>query len=250
MGMLRGRWVRSESMYKYVLTIIGALLLPSCDALTIAPYKDDIYGIAEVEETGNISEKLIKCSEDVSCPEYGDALFWIAADVISEASTENIDNMSDFFESVADVSTQQYDFGDPNIKRGIELMNRSFENGNIYAANELGLMYIDQLSIQDFKLARKYLQYGLDNGDMFSAYNLARLSRMEDPNNHLEMLRYLKIAARSQQENFETLFMLGLQEFGTELQQLRAQQYFEENKSVSDRTRSEFAEHFGLSDDE
>lgn len=195
---------------------------------------NDPCGVLEAEEWGEISDRLIKCSLDEECPQHPQALFWIAADILSEWQC-------------LDDNHPNYDLEDPEFKRGLSLLQKAHKVGNIYASNELGLLYLEQNHMRDLELATFYLEKAFNESDPLSAYNLARVAHQKDPLNHRPVLEYLKFAAKNDQEDYEVSYFLALHAFGTEEERSNAAQYIRENKKACSALRNRVGVHFDLS---
>lgn len=248
-----------------LLSIALLLVLSSCNSEKPDPYAHDTHGIVEAEELGGQPKRLIKCSQDEDCPEYTQALFWVAADILSEASAEvseiNEDGLGltkgmsikeimaklgPQLENLIEGDTPEYDFKDPEFRRGLALMHKAHDAGSAYASNELGLLFMEQSELQNLILAEMYLKTSLNMGDMMSAYNLARLVHMQNPEGNKRILEYLKIASQSNIADMETVYFLGLEAFGSKAEKLTASNYLKENKAAVRTTRNEFERHFEL----
>lgn len=229
---------------------------------------DDPYGIYEAENTGKLSSRLIDCSEDQNCPEYAQALFWVAADILSKSSSETIeieDREIDFNsdmspEEVTEVVIPQleellldiageppnYNFADPEFKHGLELLNTAHDAGSVYASNELGLLFFEQGEMQNFSLAEQYFLSAWKRGDPNGAFNLARLTRAQKPSQHDEILDLLKLAAQSGGEDMKIMHLLGLEVFGNEDESSAATLALNSHESKVSWLRAEFNFLFGI----
>lgn len=231
------------------------------------PSDQDLYGILEAEETGQLSARLIECSEDQNCPEYAQALFWVAVDILSNSSAETIElEGRDFgitpemsIEEMTDIVAPQldemlgiyptppkYDFADPEYKRGLELLNKAHDAGSVYASNELGLLFFDRGKMQDLDLAEKYFSSAWEKGDSNGVYNLARLKRAQDPSKHEEVLGLLKLAAQGGREDLQVMYLLGLEAFGDSEMSSAATMALKPHKAELSRLRAEFNFQFGI----
>jgi len=242
-----------------------ALILSSCNFKNPDSNASDPYGIIEAEELGGQPDRLVKCSRNGECPKYAEALFWVAADILSEASTETLEIEGENFgltddmsieemteklgpqlENLFDASPPEYDFSDTKFKRGFMMMERAHNAGSINASNELGLLYMEHDTIKNLALAEVYLKQSLDKGDLISAYNLARLASMQSPKDSRLTLKYLKIASQTKDPYMITIYMLGLGFFGTEDEKRISLHYFEKNEGAIFGLEQEFRTHFGL----
>lgn len=269
----------SLASYPYKMRYIWILLiifmtfsLLSCKSKKINGVPDDPYGVVEAENYGGISEKLLACSENIECPDYAQAMFWVAADILSGASSETINiNANDYGLTAnmsADVISKKienivinifasdvpsYDFKDPEYKRGVALLHKAHDAGSVYASNELGVLFMEQSELQNLKLAEKYFQTSSDLGDPHATYNLARISKEREPNNHVMILYYLKLASEIGDVEFQIMYQLGLEEYGTNNEKKKAKKYlnrwwhFSSMKHEIIRQRDTFKGHF-LSD--
>jgi len=210
-------------------------------------YKNDPYGILEAEDFGGQPDRLIKCSQDERCPEYAQALFWVAADILSKASSETIDAKIGGFNLTPDMTDDEimeeisplledfntpeapkYDFADPEFKRGLNMMHTAHEAGSFYASTELGNLYLEQGKIQDLERAKSYLNSALNQGDAVSAYNLARIAHMENPYDTITTIKYLRLASSHNRSRFFGYYMVGLEILGNEEEKRTAAQFFKE----------------------
>ena len=194
---------------------------------------NDPCGVLEAEEWGEISDRLIKCSRDKECPEYAQALFWIAADILSELD-------------MLDENTPNYDFDDPEFEHGLSLLETAHKAGNIYASNELGLLYLEQIQIRDLELATYYFEKAFSESDPISAYNLARVAHETDPLNHRPVLDYLKISAKQDHKDYETSYFLALHAFGDHQEKSIAAKYIRKNKKACSILVNRVGRHFNL----
>jgi len=146
----------------------------SNDALMI----DDPYGISTAEETGEVTDRLIACSQNEDCPEKAQALFWVAADMLSAAGTKTVEiNGHDFgltedmsvdevtnkitpqLDTLFDDGLPDYDFENSEFKKAHEMMKRAHLAGSVYASNELGLLHMEHLAIQNYDLATEIMAF-------------------------------------------------------------------------------------------
>lgn len=255
--------------YKILLFTLTMLFLVSCNNDDDMKHTDDPYGIIEAENVGGQSDRLVLCSQNEKCPEYAQALFWVAADILSEASAETIEvEANDFgltvdmtiekmvqqieplLEDLIKVESPNYDFADPEFKRGLEIMYKAHKAGSVFASNELGVLFMEQVEMQDLGLAKIFFNEALKNNDAYGAYNLARIARMEDPNDFTVVLEYLKLAADSKQEDLVILYMLGMESFGDNEEKLAANRYLEAKGIGPSSLRDEFEAHFNLEETE
>lgn len=246
-----------------LLSAALSLVLSSCNLGEPDTYAHDIYGVMEAEELGGQPERLVTCSQNEGCPKYAQALFWVAADILSEASAEVFEINGDDFgltegmsieevmeklgpqlDNLIDHDIPEYGFKDPEFKRGLALMHKAHDAGSIYASNELGLFFMEQPKLQNFVLAEMYLKTSLNRGDMVSAYNLARLVHRQTPEENNRILEYLKIASQSDDSDMVTMYMLGLESFGTEAEKLTASSYLKKNEANVFKLRNDFEKHF------
>lgn len=228
---------------------------------------NDPFGIIAAEDSGEISERLIQCSEDPECPEYAKALFLVAVDILSEAGATDVDSElsiqkglseEEQAKEIARVINEQlitgelfagpheYEVTDSIFKRGFELLVKSHEAGFEFASNELGLLHLTVPEIQDYNLASEYFHIALQKGDMNAAYNLARLTRIQSPNDSESVLEFLKIAASETNGNFETMYLFGLEAFGSEQEKRMAADLFVEKHSQHSSLRKEFERDFNF----
>ncbi len=231
----------------------------------------DLYGTQEAETTGVLSTRLIECSEDRSCPEHAQALFWVAVDILSKASSETIELVGTDIDITPEMSPDKirdavapildellilepgppkYDFADPEYKRGLELLKQAHDAGSVYASNELGLLFFDSGEMQEVELAEKYFYSAWERGDPNGAYNLARLKRVQAPSRHEEILELLKSAAQADPENLQIMYFLGLEAFGDAQQRSAATKALQWYTSHLPSVRAEFNYQFGLMDSE
>jgi len=254
---------QSVSILCFVLC--SSFVLGSCNIADRTKYKDDPYGLLEAEELGGQPKRLIKCSHNEECPEYAQALFWVAADILSEASAETIevegknfaltddmtiDEMAEKLgpqlEGLMKTGPPEYDFGDPEFNRGLNIMHKAHEAGSIYASNELGLLFMEHAEMQSLVLAKEYFVKALNGGDLVSAYNLARIERMQHPANYKTILGFLKKATESNQEDLGIMYLLGLETFGSEEERQNAINFLKKEKLESSFLRDEFEAHFNI----
>ena len=202
----------------------------------------DAYGIQEVEKTGRQSDRLIDCSENDDCPEQAQTLFWVAANALSKAGNEALSEPIKFPPSTTTeeiavaLATEftkhirnnsiSYDLDDPDFIQAFNLLNRAHKLGSAYAPNELGVLFMKQEKIQDLSLAKTYFNIAIERGDPNGDYNLAKIARLENPDDHRLVLEYLKTAAASKQGHFEQIYFLGLQAYGTDKEKVLASKYF------------------------
>lgn len=257
--------------YKLILPLFlfSVIVAPSCTKskkteLSIdSHYIDDPYGLVEAEETGEVTDRLIACSKNDACPENAQALFWVAADLLSKAGAKateidaqdfgltedmSIDEMTNKIgpqlDAILDDNLHEYDFDSREFKKAHAMMKRAHEAGSIYASNELGLLHMEHLPIRNYDLARTFFEASWKMRDPNGAYNLARLTRLETPLNDRKIITHLKDAASGNMRDFEVLYMLSLEAFGTEHEKQRAKRYLRENKVGKYGLRSDFEEHF------
>ena len=229
---------------------------------TVTDGTNDPYGIIEAAEYGGQSERLLECSQDEVCPEHAQALFWLAADILSNASAETIlvdgkklyltDDMSEqemmkkfnlTREEAYDSSPPEYNFEDSEFQLGLKIMKKAYDAGSLYAANELGLLHMEHSEMLDLDLAKSYFETALDKGDLFSAYNLARIARLQTPKQYELVLEYLEIASHADTD-FLITYMLGLKTFGTEKERQIAEDFFYKNSKDHFIAREDFIAHF------
>ena len=241
------------------LVALSSLFMVSCNMFN--DHKNDPYGILEAEENGGQSARLIKCSQDENCPQHAEALFWVAADILSEASAETVEiEGTDFgltddmtveemteklgpqLEELLDSGPPDYDFQDDNFKRGLDMMHQAHQAGSVSASNELGVLFMEQSHIQDFKAAKTYLSLAYAKGDFSSAYNLARIAKMEG--DETQTLALLKAAADGNQEDFKVMYLLGMEAFGTEKERRNAAQELSKKGTEINYLRDDFCAHF------
>ncbi|MEL7232107.1 MAG: hypothetical protein AAGJ85_06315 [Pseudomonadota bacterium] len=225
---------------------------------------NDPYGIFEYEETGEISDKLIACSQDENCPEHANALFWLAVNHLMEAGSETIEvDMEDFESGIIesddgsitlaspfDEFLQQisgpprYDLSDPNFQRGLELLNEAHVAGSAFASNEIGLLYLEQEAMRDLDLAESYFDTAIERGDANGTYNMARLSHARSPEKTGRILNFLKMAAQESEENFEVFYLFGVEAFGENDEALLARQKLNAIEEDISRFKDDFESHF------
>lgn len=248
------------------LTISSVLFLGGCGQFNADKHKYDPYGIVEAENAGGQPDRLVQCSRDVDCPEYANALFWVAVDELSELSATEIDisgeelglnkNMSveemaetlgpqlDELLGAADAPT--YDLQNPEFKEAVSKLERAANAGSVYALNELGLLYMEIPAVQDFKTAELYFTKGMEKDDPNAVYNLARLAAITNPNSDRDILKYLKAAARLSPENFQNSYMFGLEHYGNMGEKRRAEDFFSKRPNGVTSGRAEFQTQFNL----
>lgn len=245
--------------FGFSLVTLSSLFMVSCNMSD--HHKNDPYGIIEAEEIGGQSERLIKCSQDENCPQHAQALFWVAADILSEASAETVDiEGKDFgltddmtveemteklgpqLEELIDSGPPNYDFQDDNFKRGLDMMHQAHQAGSVYASNELGVLFMEQSHIQDLKAAQTYFNAAFANGDFASAYNLARIAHMEGDDK--QTLTLLKAAADGNEEDFKVMYLLGMEAFGTQKERQSAAQELSKRGAEISYLRDDFCTHF------
>ena len=242
-------------------------ILSSCNSDNDDTFISDPYGVVEAEEDGGQSARLVECSQNIECPKYALALFWVAADIFAEASAltieveadelslmndmtdeEIIETLGNRLENLFDAGQPKYDLSNPMFKRGLMIMEKSHKAGSIYASNELGLLYIENSSMKDFGLAEAYFKISLEKGDMFGAYNLTRLAHLQNPADNRKVLSYLKTASLDKKTDMNIAYMLGLEYFGNEEEKRVAARFFELNKGAKTVLDQEFKSQFGLSE--
>lgn len=264
-------WLYGYSMafYKVLLITLTVPFIVSCNSDDDTKHPDDPFGIIEAENIGGQTDRLVLCSQNEKCPEHAQALFWVAADILSEASAETIEVEAKDFGLTADMTIEQmtqqigplledlikvespnYDFADPEFKRGLEIMYKAHKAGSVFASNELGVLFMEQVEMQDLGLAKIFFNEALKNNDAYGAYNLARIARMENPSDFTVALEYLKLAADSKQEELEILYMLGMESFGDNEEKLAASRYLEAKGIGPSSLRDEFEAHFNVQGNE
>lgn len=203
---------------------------------------NDPYGLQEAKAFGGQPSRLIDCSKFPTCPEYAQALFWVGADILSRAGEKEIDasalgitpdmNVEDAAntlmgntDKIFDAAAPNYDLADSQFQKGLRIMHRAHDSGNVYASNELGLLFLQQDGMVNINMASQYFQSAMANGDSLAMYNLARVAHMKNPNDHSEVLKYLKLAAEHGDAGMKTMYVLGLEAFGDKKQRLEAQFY-------------------------
>ncbi|MCF6292317.1 MAG: hypothetical protein L3J04_02870 [Robiginitomaculum sp.] len=253
------------------LALLVGLLFSSCEATNSDSYANDPYGIKEAEELGGEGQpdRLVQCSKDEQCPEYAEALFWVAVDILSDASTETIEVEGiDFgltkgmsIEEMAEKIVLQLDSSFDNspldfskdktgFNRGFVMLLKAHNAKSVYAANELGKLYMEQEGIKDLDIAQMYFESAIKRGDFLGAYNLARLIRIRKPNDNRSILKYLKMATKTGDERIEIAYNLGLEAFGTEAEKQTAALYFKENTIVANYITENFKSDFSLQQQE
>jgi|GEM_PF-6848819 len=250
----------------YFLVLLLPILAIACHSSNQDDlYAEDPYGTNLAQEEGEISTRLIWCSQNQECPEYAEALFWVAADILSEAGAteheydavdleltddmsveEMINKAGPVLEALIDDGPPEYDVNDVEFQRGLEMMTKAYAAGNIYAANELGLLHLELPAMKDHELAREYFESVMNSGDPFGAYNLARLVRTQTPEDHKKILYYLNIAAESENPDMKAMSMLAYESFGNDAEKQKARRYFQLNYTDASYLRSEFKEHFNI----
>lgn len=253
--------------YKLILPmfLISVMISSACTPHKETDFSNDLYGLMEAEETGEVTDRLIDCSEDDECPEHAPALFWVAADLLSAAGTKtteidghdfgltedmSVDEMTNKIgpqlDGILDDGPPEYDFDSREFKKGHRIMKRAHKAGSIYASNELGLLHMEHLPIRNYDLARTYFEASLEAGDPYGAYNLARLTRLETPQDNGKIIAYLEKAASRDMPDLKVMHMLGLEAFGTEPEKQRAKRFLTKNNVGEYGLRSEFKEQFNL----
>ena len=175
-------------------------------------FSEDPFGIAEAEQDGGQSERLIQCSEDESCPKHAEALFWVAADLMSKAGEIEVEidaadlaltpdmtaqEITDQIGSQADEllspEKSKYDIESREFKRALSALQKADAAGSLYAANELGLLYLEDNRMQNFDVAEDYFKKSLAAGDYYATFNLAVVSHKKSPRDHQQTLAYLNL---------------------------------------------------------
>ncbi len=238
-----------------VLFFISFIALVSCRA-------SDPYGILEVEKNGTQTERLINCSQNEECPEYAQALFWVAVETLSNAGMEEREveaieygitedmNREEILQQLdnylIEIDPPQYDLEDPEFKKGLSQMRKAYNAGSAYASNELGVLFLEHTKLKNLDLAKKYFTEALKSDDPNAAYNLARIARIQKPNQTETILSYLKQAAKSQHPDTKIMYMLGLKAFGTEAEKRTAARYLKQKNAETLRLKSSFQDNFNV----
>ena len=228
-------------------------------------YLNDPYGIIEAEQNGELSDRLVQCSQYEQCPEYAEALFWVAIDILSDASAETIEieeiilgltrdmSIKEMEEKIESQLDSLYNTSPPNFSkdktgfnRGFAMLLKAHNAGSIYAANELGRFYMEREEMQDLGIAQTYFESSIERRDFLGAYNLARLVHIQNPNDHRSILKYLKIATKTGDKQIEIAYNLGLDAFGTEAEKQVAALYFKENTIIENYISENFKSDFSL----
>jgi len=210
--------------------------------------ENDPNGILQAEYDFQSSARLKRCAGNINCKNHSDALFWLAALDLSDAGFDQRDDES-AIEFRKRKSVGYYDLDSDKFKTGFELMKQAYRTGSIEAANELGLLYLEEKQLKDFGKAEPYLRFAHDAGDTMGSYNLARLFREVNPNDYHTPLRYLEVMAENPSvEGEEIFYFLALEAFGSDSERdmaIQAIQNYGENEV--DYRRNRFIEHFNPS---
>lgn len=174
--------------------------------------ENDPHGVIEARNAGGQSKRLVACSRDFTCPKRADAMFWIAADVLSNAGS----------------ALAAEDIAHSEFQRGLALMQEANEAGSYLAANELGLFYMDFESIQNLDRAEYYFLLGISGKDANSAYNMARLTYVREPTNLESVLKYLQMASEFEPNEFADIYMIILGYFGDSNDKKVSNEYFKD----------------------
>jgi hypothetical protein len=224
--------------------------------------KGDPYGVMEAEENGGQSQRLIDCSLDPNCPAHADALFWVAADILSESNTTTCEinpdalastgsSAEDFlYELCADSENYldappEYDISDSEFEGALEMLKKAHAAGSYFASNELGLLYLEQSEMQNLQLAEQYFSNAIEHGDPNSAYNSARLKFIQNPGDSEAVLSCLKLASEGGSFKLEVMYLLGLEHFGSATERENATAALQNIDQNYEHLRREYDAHFG-----